>query len=94
MKNIIFKIMLPLLFVRIWLKYNMPYGKAKLFMAYRKYKETFMYRERLIQFGLEFAQESFIENREYNLFLNMLTRTDKLKALFVPYSCIDRDVVL
>jgi len=67
---------------------GMPYKRAKYQMAYNKYTETIMYRERLIEFGPQFALEHFVENGEYNFFLTKLTRKDKLKALFKPFDYI------
>jgi len=89
-KHAYYKLILSLSHIWYPLKYVNPYVVAKLHLAYQKYTETTMYRDRLICLGEDFAHNAFIEYREDKLFLAMLTRKEKLKAFFAPYSYINR----
>ena len=94
MKEIFYKLVVALLYVWVWLKYHNPYGKAKLHMAYKKYTETYMYRQRLLALGEEFAFNTFVESPgERSLFYSKLTWKDKLKALFFPYDYINKEML-
>lgn len=64
----------------------LPYRSALERLAYGKYKETTMYRERLVEFGEDFTKELYILN-DRRFFLDKLTWKDKLKAIVIPYSC-------
>jgi len=74
----------------IALKSWFPYKRALIRIAYDKYKETVMYRERLIHFGEAFALRSFIDNREDKLFVTHITKKEKIKAFFLPFNYIAR----
>jgi hypothetical protein len=70
--------------------YASPYFQAQIPLAYDKYKETTMYSDRAKLFGAQGAHEFYTSNEEFFFFKNKLTFTDKLKALFIPYTYIDR----
>ena len=81
----------PYLYIVITLKalYEAtPYRRSLYRMSFDKYTETIMYRERLINFGEDFAQKMFIEHLESRFFMSKITRREKLKALFMPFSYI------
>jgi hypothetical protein len=83
----------PYLYIVLFLstlKYWHPYKLALISIAYKKYQDTVMYRERLIHFGEQFAKESFIENREDRLFIMHITRKEKMKAFLLPFNYIGR----
>lgn len=65
----------------------LPYKSAKERLAYSKYKATTLYRERLVEFGEQFALDAYIQF-DRSLFVARLTWQDKLKALIIPYSCV------
>ena len=67
----------------------LPYNRAKINMAYKIYMDTTMYKERVAEFGKEFAFNLFIENREDIFFLKKLTFFDKIKAAVIPFNYID-----
>jgi len=70
------------------LRLLLPYHQARINMAYNKYMETTLYRDRLIEMGENFARMAFIEYDETELFLKKLTWKDKMKAFFVSYNYI------
>ena|SRR3989339_53524 len=80
--------------VLYFIKMYLPYEEAKVHIAYRYYQKTSLYRERLVYFGPEFARQAYIDFGDYRHFSNKLTREDKIKAFFCPYSCIGRDTTL
>ena len=93
-KKLIYKLVVVWTYVRCWLKYKTPYGKAKLFMAYKKYTETTMYRDRLVVLGEEFAFKTFVDSPgERGHFFSKLTRKDKVKAFFTPYNYINPEML-
>lgn len=67
-----------------------PYKRALVQIAYSKYTDTVMYRERLIHFGEDFAMKSFVDNREDKFFMHYITRREKFKAFFMPFNYIGR----
>lgn len=77
-----------------FIKLFIPYEAAKIHLAYRYYKETTMYRERLVYFGPEFAFKAYTEFGDYKYFQQKLTRADKLRAFFLPYNYINRETIL
>lgn len=76
-----------------WVKYKIPYNRAKLHMAYEKYKETTLYEDRVSAMDKKFAMEAFID-RDSKFFLGKLTRSDKIKAFIAPFSHINKNTVL
>jgi len=82
-------IVLLCVWIYSFMKWAMPYNRAKLTMAYKLYMDTTMYKEREANFGKAFALEQFVNNREHMLFLKKLTVFDKVKAVFIPFSYID-----
>ena len=94
MKKFFYKICIIYYCVKFGLKYLLPYNTAKIHMAYKPYQNTTMYRDRLVAFGQDFAFKTFVDNNDYKFFLKKLTRTDKFKALFLPYSYIDKNLLL
>lgn len=88
MKRLMFSIILLIIWAYSYVKWMLPYNKAKISMAYTLYMDTTMYKERAISFGKEFAFSSFIENREHRYFLKKLTFFDKLKAAIIPFNYI------
>jgi len=72
-----------------WSQYN-PWCIAKMNMAYSKYTETEIYRQRLITFGEDFAIQTFIDYCELPYFLRKLTTKDKWKMYITPFSCGDK----
>lgn len=66
-----------------------PYKRALTQIAYNKYTDTIMYRERLIHFGEDFALQSFVDNREDKFFMNYVTHREKFKAFFMPFNYIN-----
>jgi len=72
------------------MKYWLLYKRALLSIAYDKYTDTIIYRERLIHFGEKFAKESFVDNREYNFFLTHITKKEKIKAFILPFNYIGK----
>jgi len=83
----------PYLYVKIFfaaLKGWFPYNRALTQIAYMKYQETTMYRERLVNFNEEFAMMQFVENREYEYFKAKITREEKIRAFFLPFDYIRR----
>lgn len=69
-----------------WSPYN-PWCIARVNVSYSKYMDTVMYKERLKLFGSKFAFFTFVENKEMILFMKKLTRRDKIKIYFTPFSC-------
>lgn len=67
-----------------------PYKRALIQIAYLKYQDTTMYRERLIHFGEDFALQSFVDNREDKFFMRYITRKEKISAFFMPFNFIRR----
>lgn len=84
-------IVLKLMKVWYWIKYHTPQGKALALTAYRDYTETPMYRERLIHFGEEFANTSYLRNDEYRFFMNRISFRRKLSIFFAPYSYLEKE---
>lgn len=94
MKKIFHRLMVVGAYVLVWIKYNSPYGKAKLHIVYEKYSKTSMYRERLIVLGEEFAFNTFVDSPgERKLFYSKLTWKDKLNAFFIPYHYINKGML-
>jgi len=71
-----------------WHPWN-PWSVARLNLARTKYMETTMYRDRTTAFGHEWAMEAYVEYKETLFFVSMLTRRERLKQLFAPFSCGD-----
>ena len=82
------KVILVCVWMYFYIKWMIPYNKAKLSMAYNLYMNTTMYKEREINFGKEFAFSLFVENGEHRFFLKKLTFLDKIKAAIIPFSYI------
>jgi len=81
----------PYLYVTLFftaIKYWFPYKRALLMIAYSKYQDTIMYRERLMHLGEKFAKEAFVDNREDRLFFTHITRKEKIKAFILPFNYI------
>jgi hypothetical protein len=72
------------LFYYLW--YCTPQAKAISVVAFEDYRETVMYRERLIHFGEQFANDSYVEFDEYKLFINRISLKRKLAIFIMPYS--------
>ena len=72
------------LFYSLW--YHTPQAKAIVAVAFEDYRKTVMYRERLIHFGEQFANESYIEFGDYKLFMNQISLRRKLAIFIMPYS--------
>jgi len=66
-----------------------PYKRAVVAIAYSKYKDTVMYKERLKHFGEKFARQSYINNREYKLFATHVTKFEKFQAAVLPFNFVD-----
>jgi len=67
-----------------------PYNRALIRIAYIKYEETALYRERLTNFGEDFAKAAFVDNREDEIFICHITKREKIKAVFMPFNYIRR----
>ncbi len=82
-----------LFFLRIyveakWSPWN-PWMVARLNLARNRYLETTMYRDRAVEFGDEWAMKHYEDNTEALFFVSRLTLREKLKSIFVPFSCGD-----
>jgi len=76
-----------------WWAWN-PWAIARLNLAWSKYIETTMYKERvkLWEFHTEkqfedYGEQAYVRNVEVTLFINLFTRKEKMKMLFMPFSC-------
>jgi hypothetical protein len=81
-----------------WSPWN-PWAVARINMAWTKYVQTAMYEERL-EVPREFhtnrkfenyAEQAYVTNVEAMFFISMFTRKEKLKVLFTPFSCGNRN---
>lgn len=92
MENIIEKTVF--FFITIWFNAKWspwsPWCVARLNMAWNKYTSTPVYSERVEASGEEWAEQQWQENRETQFFISMFTFREKLKVLFLPYSCGDK----
>jgi hypothetical protein len=88
--NVLMKIFCFIILFFQSIYYASPYFQAQIPLTYDKYKETTMYADRANLFGTRGAHEFYTNNEEFFFFRNKLTFTDKLKALFIPYTYIDR----
>lgn len=69
-----------------WSPWN-PWNVARLNLALQKYMETIMYRERVVASGHDWAIGAFEEYNEIPFFVRQFTFKDKLRMLFMPFSC-------
>ena len=88
-KKALTSLIISFIYIYSYIKWTLPYNKAKMCIAYQIYMDTPMYRERAISFGKEFAFQLFINNREHVFFLKKLTFFDKIGAAIIPFSYID-----
>jgi hypothetical protein len=65
--------------------YN-PWAVAYLNAVYSKYKETTLYEDRLEAMGKDYVKQAFMNNREALHFCRKLTKKDKAKIIFTPFS--------
>jgi len=69
-----------------WHPWN-PWSIARLNLALGKYMETTMYRDRVVAFGHDWAIDAYKEYGEARFFSSILTRKDRMKQIFTPFSC-------
>lgn len=70
--------------------WHTPYKKALAIMAYLKYRETYMFKERARLFGEDEALKMFTVNKgEFKLFYHNLTWKNHLKAVFIPFNYLE-----
>lgn len=65
---------------------SLPYRGAVERLAYAKYRETYLYEERVRLFDKQFALDMYTRC-DRHFFISKLAWQDKLKALIIPYSC-------
>jgi len=78
-----------------------PWTVARLNLAWSNYVQTSMYKERLeapeaLHTNKNFenyAEQAYIQNVEAALFIELFTRKEKLKILFLPFSCGDKNKI-
>ena len=81
-----------------WSPWN-PWAVARLNMAWSKYIQTTMYEDRLKVPKIlhtdknfeNYAEQAYVTNTEAMFFMSMFTRKERLKVLFIPFSCGNRN---
>jgi len=81
-----------------WSPWN-PWAVARLNMAWTKYIQTPVYEDRLKvptelhtdRKSENYAEQAYIMNTEAMLFMSLFTRKERLKILFTPFSCGNRN---
>jgi hypothetical protein len=79
-----------LLNIYIGIVYVLPYHRAKVSISFLKYMESGIYLERVKRFGKDLALMMFVFSGELEYLIRKPTFKDKLKALLIPYTYIDR----
>ena len=74
--------------VSIWL--STPFRAALAILEYRKYQEDWRYQERKSIFGEDYAQEQYMNNKEWLYYRARLTWTDWFWVFVTPYTIVDR----
>ncbi len=74
-----------------YIKGYSPWAKAKILLAFYKYTQTCVFKERVQVVGKEYAKEIFINGSvERKFFMEKFSRKEKLGIFFGPYTYISK----